>query len=349
MSTAVDTEQLRRSVDRALDWLAETQSPTGELVSYASPLEGDPTWMPDSLKFITSLGAVALHEVPDPRAATVVDRAVGFLRRERESGAQWRYWSQENDQYLFTPPDADDTACASLAVATRGDRTRANVALLLRNRDPRGRFYTWLIPHRRPGLRTWWAQRDELRSSVRRHREELWSTTEAEPDDVDAVVNLNVARYLGRRTPTEVVRWITSVLHDGSEHVSDKWHRNRFTFYSALADAHRRGVPGLGEVGPIVVARICERVDDGSVGPPMDSALALLALQTLDGPASARDELARGLVADQLDDGSWERSIFFYGGPKEVFGWASEALTSAWAAQALHRHLAGSDTARQGR
>jgi hypothetical protein len=346
MSTTLGAEQLRRSVDRAIDWVAGNQSPTGELTSYASPLDGEPVWLPDSLKFITSLGAVALHEVPDPRAAAVVDRAVAFLRRERESGAQWRYWSQDNDQYLFTPPDADDTACASLAVATRGDRTRANVALLLRNRDPQGRFYTWLIPHRRPGLRTIWAQRDELRTSVRRHREELWSTTEAEPDDVDVVVNLNVARYLGRRTPTEVVRWITSVLHDDAEHVSDKWHRNRFTFYAALADAHRRGVPGLGEVAPLVVARICERIDGGSVGPAMDSALALLALQTLDGPSSAQEELAGALVAGQLDDGSWERSIFFYGGPKEVFGWASEALTTAWVLQALTRHVGTSGRGR---
>lgn len=88
-----------------------------------------------------------------------------------------------------------------------------------------------------------------------------------------------------------------------------------------------------------VVERIVQRVrPDGSVGPALDTAFALSALTTLDGPADARAALAEALRGSQLADGSWERSIFYYGGPNEVFGWASEALSTASALQALVRH-----------
>ena len=346
MSTRSDVD-VHRAIERGLDWTLSNQTPAGELVSFASPLEEpEPVWVPDSLKFITALGAVALDEIDDPRASTVVDRAVTFLRRERESCAQWRYWSQENEQYDFTPPDADDTACASLAVATRGDRTRSNVGVLLANRDDRGRFYTWLVPRGRLGPRTGWAMRDELRGAVRRRREELWATTEAERDDVDGVVNTNVIRYLGRRAPDAAVRWVRSIVEDGAEHDCDKWHRNPFTLYAAVADARRRGVESFSSVGPVVVRRVTNRIDGGTVGSAMDDALALLALQGFEGAPSAQDELARSLLRTQSDDGSWGRSIFYYGGPREVFGWASEALATAWALQALHRHSTDRGAAR---
>lgn len=341
MNGSTTASALGRTIDRALGWLGRAQSDRGELESFASPLEDEPVWVPDSLKFITALGAVALDEIDDDRARHIVDRAVGFLRSERETCAQWRYWSQENEQFDFTPPDADDTACASLAVATRGDRTRSNLPVLLANRDPRGRFYTWLTPRSTPlDPRRAWALRDEYRSAVRKRRDELWASTEANPDDVDGVVNTNVIRYLGpRRAPAAAVTWVRSIVEDGLEDDCDSWHRNRFTLYAAMADAHRRGIEEFGAVGPTICARIADRVDaDGGVGPPLDTALALLALQGFDGPAHLRDELVGNLMGRQLDDGSWARSIFYYGGPREVFGWASEALGTAWALQALNRH-----------
>lgn len=329
------------AVDAALAWLARAQHDTGEIGSVASPLDaGDPVWVPDSLKFITALAVLALDGLADGRARRIVDRAVAFLWRERETMCQWRYWSSWNDQYDLTPPDADDTACCSLAVATRGHRTGRNVGLLLANRDDRGRFLTWIIPRGvAHGPRYWWAVREELRGPVRRRRRpELWATTEAEPGDVDGVVNANVLRYLGRRAPAPAVDWVASLVDRGREDDCDSWHRNRFTLYASLGDAHRRGVPGLERVGATVVERIAERVDDrGAVGPPLDTAFALSALQCFDGPGDVRARLAASLRERQAPDGSWERSVFFYGGPKEVFGWASEELTAACACQVLDR------------
>lgn len=332
--------ELSAAVGRGLDWLVADQADTGELSSFASPLgEGvEPTWTPDSLKFITALIALACAEVDDPRAAGVVDGAVAFLRSEREHHALWRYWTRTNELFDYTPPDADDTACCSMAVALRGDTTTANVALLRANRDTRGAFFTWLIPHRghvRPKF--WWAVRDEFRAATRTRRAELWANSEAWPDDVDGVVNANVIRYLGpRHAPHEAISHVCEIIATGGEDDCDSWHRNRFTLYASIADGFRRGIEPFGELGPVIVERIAERSGPDGVGAPLDTALALVALHRFEAPADLRDQLRRALVDAQLADGSWERSIFYYGGPDEVFGWASEALSTATAVQALH-------------
>ena len=329
-----------QAVGRGLDWLVADQAATGELSSFASPLgEGVETlWTPDSLKFITALIALACAEVDDPRATVVVDGAVDFLRTEREHHALWRYWTRANELFDYTPPDADDTACCSMAVALRGDTTTANLVLLLANRDRQGAFFTWLIPHRshvRP--RFWWAVRDEFRAATRARRAELWANSEAWPDDVDGVVNANVVRYLGPvHAPAGAIEHVRRIITTGGEDDCDSWHRNRFTLYASIADGVRRGIESCGDLGPVIVARIADRSGDDGVGAPLDTALALVALHRFDAPAELRDRLRRALLDGQLPDGSWERSVFYYGGPDEVFGWASEALSTATAVQALH-------------
>lgn len=327
------------AIDRATTWLLGVQAPTGEVPSWATPLGPDaPQWEPDSLQFITALVALALADVPGPSAAEVVDRAVAFLRREREDHALWRYWSADHEQRDLTPPDADDTACCSMAVALRGDSTAENVPLLLANRDRRGRFRTWFLPRRtRPRLRR--ALRDERRPAIRAVRQELWESTEAEPGDVDLVVNANVCRYLGpERAPAAAVGWIADEVRAGREATADKWHRNRFTAYSSIAAAGATGIAPLAALGPLLVERIADHEGgDGLVGPALDTALALLALQHVEGPADLRRRLAAGLRDLQGPDGSWARDVFYHGGPDEVFGWGSEALTTAYAVGVLAR------------
>jgi hypothetical protein len=328
------------AVGRGLDWLIVNQAASGELASYASPLnDAETEWAPDSLKFISALVALACAEVDDPRAVSIVDRVVTFLRSEREDHALWRYWTSDNEQFGYTPPDADDTACCSMAVALRGDETAQNVRLLMANRDRRGRFHTWLIPHATSrSARYLWAVRDEFRKATRERRALLWENSEAFPDDVDGVVNANVIRYLGpERAPEEAVAWVHQLIRDGLEADCDSWHRNRFTMYSSVADAHRRGLATFARLGPVIIERIADRTVAGrGVGPSLDTAMALLAVQRFDGPSGLRKELRDSLLDRQLDDGSWERSVFYYGGPDEVFGWASEALSTAVAVQALH-------------
>lgn len=328
----------RSSVDAALAWLAEHQLATGELPSFASALgETEPVWEPDQLNFVTALCAEVLDTIDDPRARTIVDAAVERVRLERSFGARWRYWSRSNDRVEFTPPDADDTACCSMAVGLRGDDTSANVVHLLAATTPEGRFYTWLIPHgRATDPRVWWALRSERKATTRRLRAELWASTEAAAHDVDAVVNANVCRYLGPdRAPRGAVEWVASVVEAGVA-THDKWHRSPYSLWAAVAAGATGGITRFEALGSIVVDRISRAVlDDGTVGRDLDTALALLAVQRFGGPQPLQDRLAAGLVARQLASGAWRREVCYHGGPTEVFGWASEALTTAYAAAAL--------------
>lgn len=327
----------RRSIDRALAWLRTQQLPSGELPSFAGFLTDEPgTWDPDQLNFITALAAEVLDPVDHPDARAIVDAAVAFLRGEREPNALWRYWARSNERVAFTPPDADDTACCSLAVGRRGDDTAANVAIYRATAAPDGRIRTWLIPHGRLGPRAWWALRDERRPETVALRAQLWSDTEAEPGDIDAVVNANACRYLGpERAPAGAVDWVASVVEAGWE-TQDKWHRTPFTLWAAVADGARRGIERFAPLGPLVIERIAGAVGpDGGVARDLDTALALLAVQRFDGPPDLRASLAAALRSRQGADGSWARETFYYGGPTEVFGWASEALTAAYAVSGL--------------
>ncbi len=330
------------AVDAALAWLAGHQRPNGELPSYASALgSGVEEWVPDTLNFITALVALALDDVDDPRAGSIVDRSVHFLRTEMERGDLWRYWSRASDQHDYTPPDADDTACCSMAVARRGSTTARNIPLLLDNRDERGRFRTWFVHHRSSSLPFRWATREEWLPRVRRRRAELWANSEAEPDDVDGVVNANVVRYLGPElAPAAAVEWVVELVEAGLEGRCDKWHRNPTTAWAAVADGWRAGIAGFGALAPIVVGRILDRLDASEpFGPALDTGQALVALRSFSAatavPRTAMQLLTEQLLVSQRPDGSWERSVFYFGGPDEVFGWASEALSTSVAVRAL--------------
>jgi hypothetical protein len=325
------------AVDRALTWLAANQTPAGELRAWASPLDdGPPTWVPDTLNFITALAAIALDRVEHAAATTVVDRAVDFLIREQQPNGLWRYWAADNDQSDFTPADADDTACAALAVAGRGFRWAPTERLLLANRNDDGRFWTWFVDRPAVGTRSLArALRDERRAVVRQRRAELWETTEADANDVDVVVNANVCRYLGAGAPDAAADWVVQVLRDGRDVGEDKWHRRASTLHLSIADGARRGVGPFRSVAPVLTERIERRWERGELASALDQAQSLLALQAIDAPRTVRGDLVDALLRSQRPDGDWERSIFYFGGPREVFGWASEALSTAYAAAAL--------------
>lgn len=328
-------ETLRRTIERGLDNLTSAQLPSGEFSSFATPLGAELDWNPDSSVFVTSLCILALQRVPSPDVDPLVDRARGLLRREQAHGPLWRFWTHDHDRHLEIPCDADDSACATLALASPADAARTR-RLLLANRDRRGRFHTWFIPRGVAATRPlWWRIAAEERRT-RARREQFWEMTEATPDDVDVVVNANVLRCFGPSAPRAAVDYVSDVVRTGRERVSDSWHRNEFSCWYSVADGLRRGVPYGTEVEAAVRDRIGERVEAGTDGlNALDAAQALSSLCAMGRPGRHGAALADALVASQTDDGGWPRSIFFYGGPKEVFAWGSEDLATASAIAAL--------------
>ena len=326
----------QEAVASGITWLGGSQEPTGEFASYASSLQGEPAWAPDRLNFVTALTSLALEQVQDPEVQRMRARVADYLIGEREPGALWRYWSSEAELHGYTPRDVDDTACCSLASGAA--QNQANVALLLANRDPDGRFYTWFLPRPRGrNLKLWWTIRDERTTPVLERRDELWANSEASPDDVDVTVNANVVRYLGPDVaPVEAVEWIASVVEAGREIEEDHWYRSRTSLYRSVAISAVAGIERFALLRDLIVSRLVSDPGPDALRNDLERADALQVLRLLDAPATDIERHAADLLSRQSHEGHWARSICYYGGPQESFGWASECLSTATAVGALH-------------
>src|SRR6185436_12619440 len=114
---------------RGIAFLERSQLPTGELRVYASAT-------PDPSVFPTAVAAHALSFAPE--AAAIRRRALDFLRAEMDARGLWKHWTRVHPHHGWLPPDLDDTACASAALARDGRAFPDNRPLLLANRDRRG-------------------------------------------------------------------------------------------------------------------------------------------------------------------------------------------------------------------
>lgn len=328
------TDLVGAAVREGTSWLAGAQGAKGDFPSYASPLTDLPVWEPDQLNFVTALVSLALEHVDLPEVPAMRSQVAAYLRSEREPAGLWRYWARDAALHDYTPPDADDTACCSLAVGA-GDH-QANVRLLLANRDPAGRFYTWFLlrPEHR-GLRYRLALRNERSASAQSRRTELWADSEASPGDVDVTVNANVIRYLGaRRAPAAAIEWVASVIEAGTEVADDHWYRSRTSLYRSVAATG--GVARFVGLHGHMIERLTHDLDAGELRNDLELADALRALRLLGAPPDAIERAGNELLQRQGPTGSWERAICYFGGPQESFGWASEALATATAVGALH-------------
>jgi hypothetical protein len=165
--------------------------------------------------------------------------------------------------------------------------------------------------------------------------------TSAKPYDIDACVNANAVRYLGRFEGSKAVtRWLLQVLRDGTERQSDKWYENPFVVRYFLSRALQSRAP---EAGPILVRRTREEAPSNQ----LERALAISTLLDWGKDVGAEVE---ALLAAQAPDGSWARAALYHGGRARLRGggfaqphpdtprWGSEAITTAFALEALGRY-----------
>jgi hypothetical protein len=251
----------------------------------------------------------------------------------------WRHWTRDHPQYRSLPPDLDDTSCASAALAGAGQSMPDNRALLLANRARDGRFLTWVVPRPR------WTGGRHMRLVLRqlRHLPTLvmfFRLTSAKPGDIDAGVNANTLHFLGRFPGEEkVVAWLLSVLREGKERQCDKWYENPFVVRYFLSRALKGRAP---EARDLVLARIAAEPARSD----LEHALAACAL--LDWEEAPQTQL-EALLAAQAPDGSWRRAALYHGGRARLRSggfaephpdtprWGSEAITTAFAVEALAR------------
>jgi hypothetical protein len=276
--------------------------------------------------FPAALIAHSLALVPEGRA--VRERALDFLAAEASPQGIWQHWARNDPQQEFLPPDVDDTACASAALRDAGRPVPPNEALLLANRDRRGRFYTWF---------TWrprWAGLAHLRLiwPQLRHLRTLWplfTQTIASIRNVDAVVNANALFYLGLRPETAAIPlYLLDILERDAEAECDTWYFNRFVIWYFLARALAPGDEAAGGLMRRKLAAAEPRT-------PLEIATAQCA--RLYWEMGADEALAARLRESQLESGAWPAEHFYQG--KDCY-WGSEALTTGFALEALARQRA---------
>jgi hypothetical protein len=323
---------------RALGFLRQAQLPSGELPVYATT---DPTLAEraelDPSIFPTALAAQCLLFAPE--AAPIAARALDFLLAEMDGNGLWRHWTRAHPHYPSLPPDLDDTSCASAALVRGGRALPDNRSLLLANRARDGRFLTWVVPR----LRWTGARHMRLVLPQLRHLPTLvmfFRLTSAKPGDIDACVNANTLHHLGRFPGDDVVTaWLVEVLRRGGERQCDKWYPNPFVVRYFLS---RALAPRTPEAGPLVVERTnCEAPRNA-----LEQALAACALLDWSADPSAP---VQALLASQAPDGSWPRAALYHGGRTRLRSggfaephpdtprWGSEAITTAFAVEALAR------------
>jgi hypothetical protein len=332
--------RIAASVAAALAFLETTQLPTGEIPVFTTTATAPETRIPDGSVFPTALAAHSLSFAGEA-AGAILDNACRFLRDEMDANGLWRHWTRDHPFHAQLPPDLDDTSCAAAALAGAGRLDVDNRALLLANRDRRGLFRTWFIP------RLAWTGAASMRAMLPqlRHASALllfFRRTSARPGDVDAVVNANALHYLGPFPGHErVVAYLTAILREGAESACDKWYDNPIVVRYFLSRALARVAPDARQI-------VLDRAASALWTNPLEA--ALLASTFADWDCRVPAEIARALLESQLASGGWPPAAVYHGGRKRLAGgrfaaphpdtpsWGSEALTAAFAVEALCRY-----------
>jgi hypothetical protein len=331
------TEDCERAIGHGLGFLRNAQLPTGEFRTLAARDENltveariDPSC------FATAHIVSSLTSLRRDECQPLIAGAANFLMAERQAGALWRFWTSRHLGFANIPPDLDDTAVVSLALQDAGIPISRNRPILCANRNGSGLFYTWIL--RRPrhlcSLQCWWAI---LRGQIGVAQTAFFSTGQARPDDVDAVVNANAIRLLWKDSSlvSPSVNWVRKVLETGEAGKADRYYQSSHALCYAIARGARAGIPSFREMGDLVTRSVLSDVDDLTA---QKSALSLLALSVWQPEHSLLAPMADFLVSRQQEDGSWSGEAYYYGGWKRVLQWGSPELTTAFCIEALARY-----------
>lgn len=345
-----DSKQIEKRIEKSVTFLHEKQLAYGEFKSYMSPdANMQEKCIFDSSPFATALILYSLGFVEGAEGAKVTEmkaKALEFLRAEMEFPGIWRYRSSHNTRKKRIPPDLDDTCCISHALEQNGIAFPNNKKLILANRNKEGLFYTWLVPRWTTQLNPtyWFVALREALSFITLYF--FWQKAEANPDDVDAVVNANVLLYLGQSELTKpVIDYLIGIIQQRREDSSDKWHLNRFTFYYMLSRAYFNGATALALVKDEIIERIINFSEpNGAIGNAMETGLAICTLLNFSSQPSVLPQAISYLLETQKQSGEWKKFVLYKGGPNSPRGWGSEELSTGFCLEALaryHKHLSG--------
>ncbi len=338
MALRVSVTEVESALRAAVGFLQRQQLPCGHFQTLVSTdlrmREGN---IPEPSPFGTVLVALALLDAGLDEAATLVGSAADAVEAEMLPGGLWKFWNRHHPGFPSIPPDADDTACASLLLRRLGRRIPRNRDVFLSCRNAAGAFLTWfgcstsMVWH--PGA---WKALCRAEASTPGRRK-FFSTGQATPQDVGTVVNANVLAFLGAGSWSQgPLRWVQSTILHGAGADSDPWYQSSPALAHALLRMEQTGITVSPEVRHKVLTDMhrLAAAEDVSVR-DRGLALATLAAWAQDVPHAA----LAALLQKQAPGGAWPCEAAYYGGWRRVRVWGSAEITTAAAVEALARWL----------
>ena len=333
-------------IDRGVNYLENTQFKTGEFPAYFGTDQMLKELTPDSTIFPTVIAAMSLQEVPHPKIESILKKIESFLLEEEKSTGVWKYWTKSHPSHHFIPLDADDTACVSSFLNSRGVLSVDNRDCFLANRHPEnGLFFTWFIPRK-----SFFQQRQHVAFFFRFYQSPFtlyyfFKKTEAATQDIDTVVQANILYYLGEQPYSQpIIEHINRVILENKEQGCDKWYHSPFYLYYMVVKNMLKGIKFHVEIPEVILSRIKSQFDTGTgqIGENvLDTAIALSTLKML--KQNIKKESLQFILDTQLEDGSWPNYYFYYGGPQSngpdwYSGWCSTCLTTAFCLEAITKN-----------
>jgi hypothetical protein len=307
-----------------LRFLQEIQQADGSLPSVKWRVAGDEEvdHVPEQAVFTTVfIGSVLLRVAG---AEAIVARATEFAEAHREPGWVWRYLTKDDPWADSLAPDVDDTALSALLLREAGQSVGAADAVLLSNRDRKGRFFTWITL-----LGAWWRSLARVRILVRRrsHLRRVHHGFKYDNQrirDIDAGVNANVVLHLGRRRGTKrAIDYLIDVARRGE--IADRWYQDPFTLWYLISRAlHKHDI----ESGAVLLEHLASR------RPVTSLQLAQGVCIALDWGGQVPEAWIAGLVESQSASGGWKREAMY---SVADLRWGGEATTAAVCVEALAR------------
>ena len=341
----MNSHSVEDAIELAFSFLSERQSASGHFPSQVTHHYEGNRILEDSAFFPTTQILHSLLATGSPEAEPIIRRGCKAILHEMDSGGRWRFWNRDarrdgRDLHDFSPADLDDMACASAILRQCGIPFPDNKHLFFANRRSDGLFYTWFVPRFSSILhpRVWTSL---LREATWQRLLVIWKVSEASYNDVDGVVNANVLRYLGNTSESvPIIAWLKEIIALGLEAKCDKWYRDPYSFYYAVAQCIRPGVSGFEAIAPLACDRLfsLSRRDGRFGNHSLHTALSLCAIAQLsqDALEGARSSV-NYLLSTQAADGGWDSAPHFFGGPQQSVSWGSRELTTGFCLEALSR------------
>lgn len=335
------SERCSRAIRAGLDFLSQSQLPTGELKTLVGP---EPDLKRDAKRdpsiFTTVNVATSLLEVSDSRARNIVACAADFLSSEMLPGGLWRFWTKAHPGSFGMPPDVDDTVCVSEFLGRLGRAFPDNRKILLSNRCRDGRFLTWITP------RAWHLVFAEGRAFLaasfasRRGRKLYFESgpQPPEPGNIDCVVNANAVSYFEDcRDCAQATAWVSDIVQSGRAATHDRWYQSEAALLYAVARGCVKRIPSFCRLQPVIAAKALEL--QPSCHSALETALVACTLNLV-APASPQLlECIHTLLGTQEQDGGWLARVYYYDSFKCALCWGSKELTSGFCLEALGRFL----------